>query len=243
MLVSLGEVMVRPLAEAISTDISDRVRDRLTTMLIAFGPAGRKQIERLKNSENPAVRRTALHLLRELGGQEALPELTELLNDRSSQIQREAIRAILGIGTDRAFEVLQQALTSGTEPSRIAMMKSLTAVRDERAAPMLGYILGHVDHKGPLNAIYLSAIEALGALKDPQGIAALREVLFRGEWWAPRRTATLREAAAASLARIGTPDAVEVLEEAMTSGPRGVRSAVRPHMAKARARRGSEGKA
>ena len=114
MCTSLGEVLVRPIAEAISTDIGDRVRDRLTSMLIAFGPAGRRQVERLKSSQNPAVRRTALFLLRELGGHEALPELTELLSDRSPQIQREAFRAILSLGSDRAFEVLQRALTAGS---------------------------------------------------------------------------------------------------------------------------------
>jgi hypothetical protein len=108
---------------------------------------------------------------------------------------------------------------------------------------MLGYILQRVDHKGPLGPLYLSAIEALGALKDPQGIAALRDALYRGEWWARRRTSALRGAAAAALARIGTPGAVDVLEDALASGPRGVRSAVRPHVAKARARRDSEVKA
>jgi hypothetical protein len=243
MCTSLGEALVRPIAETISADISERVRDRLTSVLVAFGPAGRRQVERLKSSENPAVRRTALFLLRELGGQEALPELAELLSDRSQQIQREAVRAILSLGTDRAFEVLQRALTSGSEQSRVAIMKALTAVRDERAAPMLGYVLAHVDHKGPLGPLYLSAIEALGALKDPQGISALNEALYRGEWWAPRRTAHLRGAAAAAIARIGTADAVEALESALASGPRGVRSAVRCHVAKARAKRNAEVKA
>ncbi len=89
MCVSLGEELVRPIAETISTDVSDRVRDRLSMILVAFGQAGRRHVERLKNSDNPAVRRTAIMLLREFGGEEALPELTELLRDRSPQIQRE----------------------------------------------------------------------------------------------------------------------------------------------------------
>jgi HEAT repeat protein len=188
------------------------------------------------------VRRTALHLLRELGGQDALPELIELLNDRSPQIQREAVRAILNIGTERAYDVLQQALSGGSEQSRGVIMKALTAVRDGRAAPMLAYMLSRVDHKGPQAHLYLSAIEGLGALKDPQGVAALKEALYRGEWWAPRRTAALRGAAAAALARIGTEEAVAALEDAVSSGPRGVRSIARAHVAKARARGGAAAK-
>jgi HEAT repeat protein len=93
---------------------------------------------------------------------------------------------------------------------------------------MFTYLLAHVDHKGSLSGIYLGAIEGLGQAKDPAGVPSLKEALYRGEWWAPRRTSTLRGAAAAALARIGSPDAFEVLEEALTAGPRGVRSAVKP---------------
>ena len=236
MCLSLGEEVVRPLAETISTDVSDRVRDRLSLILVAFGPAGRRQVERLKSSENPAVRRTAIMLLREFGGEEALPELTEMLRDRSPQIQREAVRAILNIGSRRALEVLQAAIIHGSVESRETIMKSLASIRDDRAAPMFGFIISHVDHKGELLPLYLSAIEALGSLKSPDGVESLREALYRGEWWAPRRTASLRSAAAASLARIATPEALEVLEQALSGGPRGVRSAVRPHMSTARSR-------
>jgi hypothetical protein len=237
---SLGEGLVTPITESLATDINERARDRLTAVLVAFGPAARRQVERLKSSDSPAVRRTALNLLRELGGQEALPELTELLNDRSAQIQREAVRAILNIGSDSAFEVLQRALISGTEQTRGTIMKSLSAARDERSAPMLSYIISHVDHKGPHQSLYVSAIEAPGALKDPQAVSALKDALYRGEWWAPRRTAALRSAAATALARIGSPDAIDVLEHGLSSGSRGVKTAVRPHMAKARARRDTE---
>ena len=236
MCLSLGEEVVRPLAETISTDVSDRVRDRLSQILVGFGPAGRRQVERLKNSENPAVRRTAIMLLREFGGEEALPELTEMLRDRSPQIQREAVRAILNIGSRRAFEVLQNAITHGSTESRETIMKSLASVRDDRAAPMFGFIISHVDHKGEFLPLYLGAIDALGSLKSPDGVESLREALYRGEWWAPRRTASLRSAAAASLARIATPEALEVLEHALSAGPRGVRSAVRPHITTARSR-------
>ena len=73
MCVSLGEVLVRPLAEALSAEERPRTRERLTAILIAFGSVGRRTIERLKNAQNPAVRRTAIHLMRQFGGSDALP--------------------------------------------------------------------------------------------------------------------------------------------------------------------------
>ncbi|HMF94902.1 MAG TPA: hypothetical protein VKE96_11430, partial [Vicinamibacterales bacterium] len=54
MCVSLGEVLVRPLAEALSMDERPRTRERLTSILLAFGSVGRRTMERLKNSQNPA---------------------------------------------------------------------------------------------------------------------------------------------------------------------------------------------
>src|SRR5207249_10458413 len=203
-------------------------------IIIALGAVARRTVERLKGSQNAAVRRTAIYLLRQFGGSEALPDLTELLDDNEPQVQREAVRAILNIGTDHAYKVLEQALAGGTTRSREAIMQSILVLRDERALPLFMYILQHVDHRGALGTIYVRAIEALGALRDPEGVGPLKEALYKGEWWAPRRTAAIRTTAAAALARVGTPEALAVLEEAASSGPRGVRSAVRQYAGRPR---------
>ena len=241
MCVSLGEVLVKPLAETLSVEERPRTRERLTAILIAFGAAGRRTVERLKSSQNAAVRRTAILLMRQFGGSEALPDLSELLDDTEPQVQREAVRAILNIGTDDAYRILEQALAGGTEQTRDAIMQSLTVQRDERATPLLAYIVRHVDHRGKTASVYLRAIESLGTLRDPEGVAPLKEALYKGEWWAPRRNAQLRGAAAAALARISTPDAVQVLEEAVAGGTRGVRNAAKSHLASARSRRAPVG--
>jgi HEAT repeat protein len=175
--------------------------------------------------------------MRQFGGSESLPDLTELLDDNEPQVQREAVRAILNIGTDAAYRILEQALGGGTARSRDAIMQSIGLVRDERATPLFAYILGHIDHRGALAPVYLRAIESLGALRDPAGIMPLRDALYKGEWWAPRRTGALRAAAAAALARIGTPDALGVLDEAVSRGSRRVRSAARTQLSLVRARR------
>jgi HEAT repeat protein len=236
MCVSLGVVIVRPLAETLAVEERPRTRERLTSILVAFGAVARKTIERLKTSQNPAVRRTAIYLMREFGGSDALPDLKELLDDDEPPVQREAVRAILNIGTDAAYRILEQALTTGTDRSREAIMQAISSVRDERATPLFVYILQNVDHRGRLAAVYLRAIESLGSLKDAAGIPPLKDALYRGEWWAPGRTRAIRGAAAAALARIGTAEALAVLEEASASRLRGVRAAARPQVADARRR-------
>jgi hypothetical protein len=241
MCLSLGEVVVKPLAEALSVEERTRPRQRLTSILLAFGVVGKRTAERLKGSSNPAVRRTAVYLLREFGGSDALPDLTELLDDNEPQVQREAVRAILNIGTEQSYQVLEKALASGTDRSREAIMRAVIGLRDERATPLFTYIVRHVSHRGPLVEVYLRAIESLGTLRDPEAIEPLKEALYRGEWWAPRRSAVLRSASAQALARIGTEEARAVLSEAASSGPRGVRTAVRPHLNTSRPRARARG--
>lgn len=225
--VPLGEVLVKPLAEALAGEDRPVARERVTVILLAFGSVGRRTIERLKQSDNPAIRRTAVYLIREFGGRDTLPDLTDLLDDTEPQVHRAAIRAILNVGTDEAFRILERALATGSPHAREAIMQAVGMVRDERATPMFIYILRHAGHRGAMTPIHLRAIEALGALRDAAAIEPLCDVLYRGEWWAPRRTATIRRAAAGALARIATPDATAALQQAAARGPRGVRAAAR----------------
>jgi HEAT repeat protein len=105
-------------------------------------------------------------------------------------------------------------------------MHTLGALNDERAAPLLVYALTHTNHRGASEPLYVSAIDALGRSgASPGGIDALRNVLHRGEWWAPRRTARLRAAAARALHATASPAGDQVLRDATANGSRGVRQA------------------
>ncbi len=224
---AVGPTVVRALAETLAAEARTRTRERLTALLLGFGATGRQAVERLRNSPNAAVRRTAIYLMREFGGTDALPDLTLLLDDAEPHVQREAVIAILTIGTDDAYDVLQQALVTGSAHSRDVIMRALGTVRDGRATPVFAYILEHLGYRGALQPVYLQAVESLGELRDPLGVPVLKAALYRGDWWAPWRTAAIRQAAAGALGRIGDPDALAALEEASATGARGVRSAAR----------------
>ncbi|MEW6320804.1 MAG: HEAT repeat domain-containing protein [Acidobacteriota bacterium] len=228
---TLGPSVIGPLAEALSAESQPSSIRRLREVLLGFGAAGRSYADSLRSSPNPAVRRTAIELLRAFGGADALPDLAGLLDDAEPAVQREALRAIIQIGSDDAYATLEGALKSGSSRTRDAIMQALAASRDLRAAPLFVHILRHSDHRA-LEGIYMAAIEALGRIgSDSDSIAALQEVLVRGEWWAPFRTARLRLAAARALRACGADAAREALEAAAASGTRGVRRAARAALA------------
>jgi HEAT repeat protein len=238
---TLGPAMVEPLAQALMAEDHSRTVRRLRDILIGFGPAAKEYANKLRASPSPAVRRAAVDLLRALGGDAALPDLRRMLDDQDEQVQREALRGIVQIGTNEAYQALEQALQSGEKHTRTAIMQALGALRDQRAAPLFVHILTHSDFRGPFEPVYTSAIESLGRIADDdKSVAALETVLHRGEFWAPGRTTRLRTAAARALHHIGTEAAQRTLSEAAANGSRGVKRAARAAMAEpspARARR------
>ena len=225
---TIGAAVIRPLAEALATEEDARAIGRLRELLLGFGTAARPSVEQLKSSSNPAVRRMAIELLRVLGGDEALPELASMLNDADPQVQTESVRAIVQIGTPKAYAVLERAL-AGSAAVRDVIIAQLLGRRDKKAIPLLCYVLHNTHPRGKLAQVHADAVEALGGLSaHPDSTRALRHVLYRGDWWAPGRTAALRRAAATALRRLGSPDALSVLQEAARAGSRRIRNAARP---------------
>jgi hypothetical protein len=223
---TIGPRIIKGLAESLMTEENPRAIRRLRDLLFGFGAAGRASVEQLKLSPNPAARRTAIDLLRMFGGQEALTDLSAMLDD--PQVQREAVRALIHMGSPEAIAILQRALDGSASTD---ILHELIGLRDEKAVPLLCSVLSRSGPRGPLVETHKQIIEALGGLGSrPESVQTLRTALYRGEWWAPYRTAALRRSAAAALRRIGTADAMAVLEEAAKDGTRGVRQAARMHM-------------
>jgi hypothetical protein len=227
---TVGPAVMRPLAEALATEQGSAVR-RLREILLSFGAAGRAHADELRTSANPAVRRTAVDLLRAFGGAEALPDLTHLLDDPEPAVQRDAVRAIVQIGTNDAYATLRRALESSRATRRDVLLQALTSHRDERVVPLFIHILEHSARRGDLEPVHAAAVGALGKSSgDADTVAILKKILYRREWLAPLRTARLRTAAAAALRSADSALAQQALEEAAREGPRGVRRAARNAM-------------
>jgi hypothetical protein len=224
---TIGPRLVLPFAEALSTEDHTLTIRRIRELLISFGAEGRRAVEPLKNSTKPAVRRTAVDLLRIFGGNEALVELTPLLDDADPQVQRDAVRAIVQIGTPEAFAVVDRACAAN-DAARELIIREVIGLRDSRAVPSLAAVLKNTSPRGALAALHESIIDALAGLgAHADSASALRTALDRGDWWAPRRTAALRKAAATALKRIGSPETLDALDDALRSSSRGVRAAAR----------------
>lgn len=232
---SLGRSVVGRLVDALLVEDGARTIRRLREVLISFGSAARARVAELCSSPNASVRRTAIELVRAIGGPEALPLLVKLLDDEELQVQRDALRAIVQMGSDDAFAALRDALTSGSARTRDMITGSLTTLRDERAAPLFAFILRQGQTRGRAEKVFMAAVEALGALRlsDEPSLAALVHASGCGDWWRPFQATRVRGAAVKALRTIGSPEALAALETLARSGPFGAKRAARAVLAAA----------
>jgi hypothetical protein len=239
---ALGTVAVGSLAEVLSREERSRPRQHLIDILIGFGASGRQAVERLRQSPNAAVRRTAVLLLREFGGQEALPELASLLDDTEPHVQREATRAIALLGTESAYDTLVRTLQRGSERARTSILGVLWTLPDEDAEQVLSFVVLHAPYGGALWPIHERLVERLGSLGGRTAVQALSTVLQRRSFRSPFRMAALHRLAIDALARIGTREAIETIESVAEYGPRRARAAARARLADGTGRPVTEGR-
>jgi HEAT repeat protein len=233
---AVGTAIIMPLAEALSSEQDARARRRLRDILLEFGAQGRESVQQLMNAPNWEVRRTAAYLLREFGGTEGLKDLVPLLTDTEPLVRREAVQGLALNGTDDASGLLFRALTTSSGRARVMLTGDVMAMRDERAAPFLCFLLRHLNRRAwpQLHAATIETLGAMGAAGGPDAVDALKAELAQGDWWAPFRTRRLRGAIAAALRKIGTPPALDALRAAAAHGSRGVRVAAREELARHR---------
>ena len=232
---TLGPGIVMSLAEVLASERDARIRRTVRDILVGFGARGRDAVRQLLHAPDWEVRQTAAFLLREFGGSEGLAELRHLLADAEPLVQREALRAMVRVGDERAYQVLTTVLAEGPARQRATLRQQLTSQRDEEAVPLCRYLLTHLDHR-TRSDVYVAAIETLGAVGGEDTVAPLRDALYRGDWWAPFRTRALRRAAAQALRRAKVPAARQVLSDAAAEGSWGVRAAARGQLAQIEAR-------
>jgi hypothetical protein len=226
---AIGPSVIAPLAEVLAAEQDGRARKRLRDLLVGFGARGAEAVRPLLNAQSWEVRRTAAFLLRELGGAEGLKELVPLLTDAEPLVQREAVQGLMLNGSKEAAAILLDALTTAKGPARERLLSEILKIRDQRAAPLYGYLVRQMD-RATFPQLYLTAIESLGVSGGAEAVDALKVPLHTGSWWTIFANKKFGGAAAQALRRIGTSGAMDALREAAVSGAPGARGAARAEL-------------
>ena len=203
-----------------SSDMEER-RDavmKLGTMRLAA--ASRAVLPALQDAA-AIVRATATKSILSIGGEESVPHLLPLLNDKDEFVRRETAYA-LGLTKSRsATAALSERLLNDKEDGvRGAAAVALGQIRDEAAvialvgtlAPELSAPAKKKRKREPNVFVLRAAAVALGEIKSRAGTAALISALSN-----EKLPSDVRREAARSLGLIGDPTAVPALRAASTA--------------------------
>jgi HEAT repeat protein len=190
-------------------------RRQLVSILIAMGDeAFPTIIEELACDDSRRVQRAAM-LLGDMQNPRGVEYLAQLLDGDDPNVRREAARALLRIGTERAIFTLVDALGQD-EPTALVAASCLGSTRNRSALRAL--IQAVPDEAGRPPAVRIEAIRGLGRIRHESAVPALSAVLQSGSLFRRGEERELRVAAAHALGRIGGDEASAALRAAAGRG-------------------------
>lgn len=219
---SIGE----PITPAIVNELGETNTDRLARRiyceaLTEMGPAGRKTIREMVESDNQFLVRNAVSILGDHGGDGAVEMVTSALGNPDRRVRREALKALAKLGDEASGEVVIGFLEDPDEKVRLAAAVACGELNVGRALRPLVTMLEET--KDPDKAILL--IRALGHLGDPGAVLSLEKHAVRTMFSRPRTD--VRIAAYRALHQIGTPKTRQMLLEVAKDKDEDVKDAVK----------------
>lgn len=206
-LVRAGEDGADALIEQMGA-VTNQADRRIYVMALAQLEPGVPSLLRMLNDPRWFMVRNAADLLGELQVADAEVPLSALLEHGEERVRKSATAALMKLGTPRALEMIQRALTDHVAQSRIQAAAALAARKDVRAtAPQLLRALEHERDEEVQSAFLM----ALGRMATPEAVQQLIATSAPKRGLFDRRTTGQRVAAAIALGEAYTPESVGAL--------------------------------
>jgi HEAT repeat protein len=217
----LGLGMAQALADAIG-EARDRFQRRAyMDAMKALGPVGVDVVAPMVEDPRWYVVRNGVALLGELGGEEAVYQVTGALANTDPRVRREAVLALARLGGVDAAQLLVGMLADPDPDVRAMSCRALGALKVEKALKPLLRLLEADDDQD----VQVECLQALGQIGDPGAVPPIERRAVGGLLSRPARE--IRVAAYRALAAIGTPHARELVKKASRDSDHGVRAVAR----------------
>jgi len=159
------------------------------------------------------LRRNAASALAQVAGQDAIPDLREMLKNGEESVRQAAVLVLAQVAGQEAIPDLREMLKDGDRTVRILMLHVLAQVAGQEAIPDLREMLKDVDR-----VMRQVAVEVLIKVAGRDALSDLREMLKDGD-------EGVRSAAAQALAQVAGREAIPDLREMLKDGEESVRQA------------------
>lgn len=162
--------------------------------------------DHLANDPSPKVRQYCALILGRIGDPQAVPALTQALNDTDSGTRDRAVTALRQIGDEQANAAFIEAVRTGSRDAKITALVELERATTSEAVPAIVELA-----KANEGMVSKNAIDTLGGIGDVTAVAPLQEIALDADM-----PENLRQAAILNLGRIDAPEADAALEAVIT---------------------------
>ena len=206
-LIRAGDAGAEALIERIAAGTHQRDRRMYVQALSRMEP-GVPSLLRMLDDERWFVVRNAADLLGELQVSEAEQPLNALLQHGDERVRKSATSALMRMGTPKALEMIQRALTDPVPQTRIHAAAALAARKDVRtSAPHLLRSL-EIEKDEEVQTAFLMA---LGRFATPEAVQRLISAAAPKKGLFDRKTSGHRIAAVSALGEARTSEALAAL--------------------------------
>lgn len=156
----------------------------------------------------------------------AVPSLAGAIAEGTPEMRVAAVTALSQIGTAGAMEAVGRALADEDPDIRIAAVRTLATRGHSAAVARIEACIRTPAVRDGSLAEKMAFFESYGTLAGEAGVAFLVAILKPRGLFHKREPSELRACAAIALGKIGTPRAIEALQQAGSDGDLIVRNAV-----------------
>jgi HEAT repeat protein len=234
--VALGPGAVPALLTGFAKEEGGLQAQRTSKILISLGATAIPELSSRLEDRKWSVQREVAHVLGAIGTAAAVPPLANLLRRGDARVLKAVVPALSSIDDPSAARALATVLRAASGDARATVVGSLVAARDARVVPMLARIIDESQPLGRDFEMVLETLDAVATFADDRSVRSIGNVVGQRKWYLPRRSRRMRERALATLAKIGTPAALNAIEMLEKTGDRQLRKlarAARPHSGRA----------
>jgi len=171
--------------------------------------------------------RNITHILGRIGKEEAFPHIQKAFQHEEFRVRREAVQALGLIGGPEATGLLVKALADGDARIRAMAAISLGKAGGKAGLSPLLEVVQSKEFPKKEPAEIKAFFDAIGMMGSNEAIPVLQQVFEKKSWFGRGKAGDLRLGAAQTLAAIGTPEAMAILENGKHSEEESIREACR----------------
>lgn len=214
----IGEPAVALLVERLTLAESRNARKLIIDALVAIGAESVALLTEHLVDRRWYVVRNAAVILGEIGDPASAEPLRDCLVHTDVRVRREALRSLVKIGGEQAEDAIIGLLAAEDNLTKRHAVISLGLLKSRRAVEPLCALVERRDPFKKSLAFKRDVIQSLGRIGDRRAVPSLLRLLEHRPWFGRRRWDDVRMAVVTTLAQIGDPAALGLLDSLAAKG-------------------------